>query len=167
MNEITDIISKLDLKPHPEGGYYRETYRSEGSIPKEALGENYKGDRNYATAIYYLITSQNFSAFHKITQDETWHFYDGAAMRLHIISPQGDYTELLIGNNLNRDEVPQFTVPGGYWFASEVSLPNSYSLMGCTVAPGFSFEDFIMPERKELLTLFPQHKQLIIQLTHG
>jgi len=167
MNEITDIISKLDLKPHPEGGYYRETYRSEGSIPKDALSENYMGDRNYATAIYYLITSQNFSAFHKITQDETWHFYDGAAMRLHIISPQGEYNELLIGNNLNRDEVPQFTVPGGYWFASEVSQPNSYSLMGCTVAPGFSFEDFIMPEREELLTLFPQHKQLIIKLTHG
>ncbi|KAA3619242.1 MAG: cupin domain-containing protein [Flavobacterium sp.] len=167
MNEISEIISKLELKPHPEGGYFRETYRSAGSIPKDALGGQYSGDRNYATAIYYLITSQHFSAFHKITQDETWHYYDGAAMCLHIISPTGEYKKLLISNNLSRGELPQFTVPGGYWFASEVSVPDSYSLMGCTVAPGFSFEDFIMPKREELLTLFPQHHQLITNLTHG
>lgn len=167
MNEISEIISKLDLKPHPEGGYFRETYRSEGSIPKETLGKPYQGDRNFATAIYFLITSNNFSAFHKITQDETWHFYNGTAMSLHMITAEGTYRKINIGNDIARGELPQFTVPGGVWFASEVSAPDSYSLLGCTVAPGFDFQDFIMPPRKELLTLFPQHKELIERLTHA
>ena len=167
MDEIQEIISILNLKPHPEGGFYNETYRSEGDIPKQVLGDHYSGARNYATGIYFLIPSESFSAFHRIKQDEMWHFYKGAAMNLHMISHKGDYSVIRIGNNLQLGEFPQFTVPGGTWFASEVSKPNGYSLMGCTVAPGFDFDDFEMPTRSELIELYPQHKAVIKKLTHN
>ena len=166
MDDIKKIIDRLQLQPHPEGGYFRETYRSTGTIPKEILGKDYTSMRNYSTGIYFLITSESFSAFHKIRQDEMWHFYQGSAMILHMISPEGKYSSVHIGNDLDADEVPQFTVPGGYWFASEVLKKASFSLLGCTVAPGFDFEDFEMPSRKELEHLFPQHKEVITKLTH-
>lgn len=165
MLEIQDIIENLRLKSHPEGGYYRETYRSEGSIPETALPPEMKGSRNFATAIYFLITSDEFSAFHKINQDETWHFYLGSSILLHTISPQGRYGQTTIGSKLLDGEQLQFTVPAGYWFAVEVSKPNSYTLAGCTVAPGFDFADFTMPHSGELIELFPQHKALIDRLT--
>ncbi|MBT8263299.1 MAG: cupin domain-containing protein [Bacteroidia bacterium] len=167
MDAIEEIIANLQLQPHPEGGYYRETYRSEGTIPVSVLGEPYSGDRNIATGIYFLITSGDFSAFHKIHQDEMWHYYKGAAMNLHLIAPDGKYTLKKIGNDLTTGEVPQHTVPGGYWFASEVSEENSFSLMGCTVAPGFDFKDFEMPSGSKLIGLFPQHKNIIDQLTRN
>ncbi len=85
MNTKETLIKTLDLQPHPEGGYYKETYRSQGSISKDALPAMYNGSRNYATGIYFLLTSESFSAFHKINQDEMWHFYEGAPIRLHII----------------------------------------------------------------------------------
>jgi predicted cupin superfamily sugar epimerase len=165
MDRVQEIIQELKLQPHPEGGYFRETYRSVGTVPKEILGDSYSGDRNYATGIYFLITGGNFSAFHKIHQDEMWHFYDGTAMNLHMISSEGNYTLVKIGNNLAEGEIPQFTVQGGCWFASEVAAHDSFSLMGCTVAPGFDFDDFELPSRSELIKLFPQHKEIITKLT--
>ncbi len=165
MNSIEQLIAKLDLQPHPEGGYFRETYRSDGNITSKCLPDNYSGDRNYATGIYFLLTSDTFSAFHKIHQDEMWHFYDGAAIRLHIISPEGTYSEVLIGKDLNNNEYPQFVVPGGHWFAAEVSGKNAFSLAGCTVSPGFDFADFNMPSRDELLALYPQHADVVQKLT--
>ncbi|MEL6811747.1 MAG: cupin domain-containing protein [Bacteroidota bacterium] len=165
MNSIQQIIETLELQPHPEGGYFRESYRSTGVIPRENLSEQYSGDRNYATSIYFLLTSDSFSAFHKIHQDEQWHFYDGTPIHLHMISPEGNYSEISIGRNLGLGQLPQFTVPGGYWFASEVKHPNSYALAGCTVSPGFDFADFNLPERRELLALFPQHSEIIHRLT--
>jgi predicted cupin superfamily sugar epimerase len=167
MDRVQEIIEKLQLLPHPEGGYYRETYRSAGTVPKEILGDSYSGDRNYATGIYFLITGGNFSAFHKIRQDEMWHFYDGTAMNLHMISSEGNYTTVKIGNNLAEGEIPQFTVQGGCWFASEVAADDGFSLMGCTVAPGFDFDDFELPSRSELIKLFPQHKEIITKLTRN
>jgi len=167
MDRIEEIIDKLKLLPHPEGGFFRETYRSQGSIPETVLGDSYSGGRNYATGIYFLITSGNFSAFHKIHQDEMWHYYKGAAMNLHMISPDGTYSLKKLGNDLASGEIPQYTVSGGYWFASEVSIDNSFSLMGCTVAPGFDFDDFEMPSRSELIGWFPQHSTIINQLTRS
>ncbi len=165
MNSIESIIGHLELQPHPEGGYFKETYRSNGSIPSDVLGNTYSGPRNHATSIYFLLTQGNFSAFHRIVQDEQWHFYDGATLWLHTISPEGEYKKIAIGNNLAEGEVPQFTVPGGYWFGAEVKEGGAFSLLGCTVAPGFDFDDFEMPPRDTLLQLFPQHETIIHKLT--
>ncbi len=167
MERIHKIIEELDLKPHPEGGYFKEEYRSSEEISKECLPPVYNGPRNHATAIYFLLTSENFSAFHRIKQDEIWHYYDGSPILLHCISEEGLYSQHLIGNNLSKGERPQFVVPGGHWFAAEVSEDSSFSLVGCTVSPGFSFEDFEMPSQEELLATFPQHHEIILRLTHS
>lgn len=163
---IEKIISKLALEPHPEGGYFKETYRSIGEINEESLGAVYKGKRNYATCIYFLLTSDNFSALHRIKQDEIWHFYDGSPIKLHVISALGIHTVTIIGRDIHQGETPQFVVPGGCWFAAEVLHKNTYSLVGCTVSPGFSFEDFELKTRKELICLFPDKEEIISKLTH-
>ncbi|MDO6738645.1 cupin domain-containing protein [Wenyingzhuangia sp. 2_MG-2023] len=163
--EIQTIIKQLNLQPHPEGGYFKETYRSQGSISKENLTIEFSGDRNYSTAIYFMLTSDTFSAFHKINQDEFWHFYKGSPIKLHMISPEGMYTNVWIGNNFEKGEVPQFVVPAQYWFAAEVIANNSYALVGCTVAPGFDFDDFVLAERIKILSLFPEHENIIKRLT--
>ena len=166
MESIKNTVKLLDLKPHPEGGYFKETYRSAGEIQSESLDPSYKGNRSYSTCIYFLLTSDNFSAFHRIKQDEIWHFYEGSPIRLHMISETGVHSEHIIGKDLTKGERPQFVVPGGCWFASEVVNDHSYSLTGCTVSPGFSFEDFELKSRKELTDLFPHLKSIIAKLTH-
>ncbi|WP_299525754.1 cupin domain-containing protein [Winogradskyella sp.] len=166
MDAIKTIVEQLDLKPHPEGGYFKETYRSTGCIKQDSLDTEYKGQRNYSTCIYFLLTSENFSALHRIKQDEIWHFYQGSPIRLHMISNDGIHSEHLIGNNLSKGEAPQFVVPGGYWFAAEVLGKDTYALVGCTVSPGFSFEDFELKSRQELMELFPHLENTITKLTH-
>ena len=91
-----EIIHHFNLSEHPEGGYFKETYRSKGEILSKDLGENFEGNRNYCTSIYFLLTSDKFSAFHKISQDEIWHFYTGTTLKLHLISPEGNYSFILI-----------------------------------------------------------------------
>ena len=166
-NRISAIIEKLELEPHPEGGYFRETYRSAGEIEPENLGPNFEGKRNYSTCIYFLLTSRDFSAFHRIQQDEIWHFYDGSPIQLHVISPSGEYVKHLIGRELNAGETPQLVVPAGCWFASEVVIENNFSLVGCTVSPGFDFRDFEMRSRKELIAMFPEQEEIISKLTRN
>jgi predicted cupin superfamily sugar epimerase len=162
-----DIIKKLNLEPHPEGGYFRETYRSEGKIPQEALSEEFSGDRNCSTSIYFLLTSDQFSAFHRIKQDEIWHFYDGSPVRIHMISETGAYSHVVVGRDLDAGQVPQYVVKGGVWFASEVVGDDSFSFVGCTVSPGFDFDDFELPTRHKLLKLYPDLKSIITMLTHS
>jgi uncharacterized protein len=164
-NKIEKIIKKLKLIPHPEGGYFRETYRSAGEIKQKSLDKKYKGKRNFSTCIYFLLTSNDFSAFHKVTQDEIWHYYDGSPLYLHMISPEGKYSKINIGNNIEKGQVPQFVVPGGHWFAAAVIKKNSYSLVGCTVAPGFDFNDFELGDRRKLIKKFPEYKKIIADLT--
>ncbi len=167
MHNLKEIIQQLELKHHPEGGYYRETYRSAGELSENSLNSNYKGKRNYSTCIYFLLTSNDFSAFHRIHQDEIWHFYSGSPIRLHTISEKGIHSEFIIGNDLKKGQVPQLIVPGKHWFAAEVIDKEAYSLVGCTVAPGFDFKDFELPSRQKLLDLFPKHRGIITRLTHS
>ncbi len=165
MKRLDKIILNLKLKPHPEGGFYRETYRSYGEIKQDSLDTKFKGKRNYSTCIYFLLTSEVFSAFHRINQDEIWHFYDGSPINLHIITPEGEYSKTVIGRDIDHEQVPQFIVPGGCWFAATVINKNDYSLVGCTVSPGFDFLDFELPSRNDLIIKFPQHKKIITELT--
>ncbi|MEM7296963.1 MAG: cupin domain-containing protein [Bacteroidota bacterium] len=166
MKRIDELIQSLNLQPHPEGGYFKETYRSDGIIEANSLSNNYSGKRNYSTSIYFLLTSDSFSAFHKIHQDEIWHFYEGSPIELHTISESGAHTRHLIGSDISNGEVYQLTIPGNHWFASKVLDPNSYSLVGCTVAPGFDFDDFTLVKRNDLVASFPLHQKLIEEFTH-
>ena len=162
---IDEIIRKLNLEPHPEGGYYRETYRADLQIDQVSLGDSYSGKRNCSTCIYFLLTSDSFSSFHRIKQDEIWHFYQGNPIRMHLISPSGDYSNVTIGNNIETGEAPQFVVPRGYWFAGATMGDKGYSLVGCTVSPGFDFDDFELGNREELISKFPQHQKIITKFT--
>ncbi|GAA3626685.1 cupin domain-containing protein [Flavivirga jejuensis] len=165
MNTIQKIVDKLELQPHPEGGYFKEVYRSGGLINEENLGEGFTGQRNYATSIYFLLTSDSFSAFHRIRQDEIWHFYKGAPIKLHIISDAGIYSNTIIGNDIEKGQNPQFVVKAKDWFAAEVIDENAYALVGCTVSPGFDFSDFELPKRDILISRYPEHKNIITALT--
>lgn len=168
MNRADEIIKTLSLKKHPEGGYYKELYRSSESISAPHLPERFEGDRSFSTAIYFLLSSGEFSAFHRIKQDEIWHHYEGEALRIHCINPEGEYSELLLGKNLENDEGPLQVVPAGTIFAAELipTEESSYSFVGCTVAPGFDFADFTLFERDELLGMHPEHSEIIKKLTH-
>jgi predicted cupin superfamily sugar epimerase len=161
-----EIIKHFNLTAHPEGGYFKEVYRSKGEIVSENLGKEFDGNRNYCTSIYFLLTSEKFSAFHKINQDEIWHFYIGTPLKLHLISPEGNYSFVLIGSDFKKGEIPQFTVPAHYYFAAEVLEKNSFSFVGCTVSPGFDFRDFVLPSCKDLTKKFPENSKIIEQLTH-
>jgi predicted cupin superfamily sugar epimerase len=162
MSRVENLVEKLGLQPHPEGGFYRETYRSGGKI--RLNGElDIKGERNYSTAIYFLLVRDSFSAWHRIKQDEAWHFYEGAPVRVHSISPEGKYKYFDLGPDFDAGQEPQYMVPGGYWFASETL--GDYSLVGCTVAPGFDFADFELAKLNELSELFPSHQPLIQKFT--
>jgi len=152
--------------PHPEGGFYAETYRATESIPKAALPDRFSGDRSYSTGIYFLLESDNFSAFHRIQSDEMWHFYAGNPLEIFVINPvNGDLQVIRLGSDPDRDESFQAVVPAGSWFGSRPASGSEYCLVGCTVAPGFDFLDFEMAERESLLRDFPQHASLILELT--
>ena len=158
------MIRNLMLLDHPEGGYYRETYRSRGKISAKDLNPAFRGERNCSTAIYFLLTSDNFSAFHRIRQDEVWHFYEGSNIVLHLLKPDGSYEKVILGPDIARGQHLQYVVEAGIWFSSEVPEPNSYALAGCTVAPGFDFEDFEMAKARELLAQYPGFNDLITRL---
>ena len=162
---IEKIITRLDMIQHPEGGFYKETYRSSGVIPREGLPKDFSGTRNYCTAIYFLLTAENFSAFHRIKQDEMWHFYDGDPLDIHIITEEGAYKKHTLGMNLDKGEFPQLIVPAGCWFASSVCDAKGYALVGCTVSPGFDFDDFELAKRDSLHNFFPDHAALISKYT--
>ncbi|MDO3695446.1 cupin domain-containing protein [Wenyingzhuangia sp. chi5] len=159
------LIDQLELIQHPEGGYFKETHRSVGKIPQNSLPDLFNGDRNYYTSIYFLLTSDDFSAFHKINQEETWYFHEGAPIKIHQISPSGEYSFVMLGNNVLKGQQFQHTVPREYWFAATVEQKDSYSLVGCAVAPGFDFDDFTLAKRNELIALFPEHEKMITELT--
>lgn len=163
--KVEDLVKQLELLPHPEGGYYKETYRSAGKISAEALPVEFGGERNFATAIYFLIEKNNFSALHRIKSDETWHFYAGDALEVIEIDERGHLKTTLVGNNLEKGEVFQYTVKAQRWFGSRVRTGGDFSLVGCTVAPGFDFADFEMGQRNELIVKYPQHQQIILLLT--
>ncbi len=158
-------IEELRLEPHPEGGFFRQTYRSEMMLAEAALPAGFRGARAASTAIYFLMEQGSFSAFHRLRSDEVWHFYTGDALAVHVIEESGKYWRILLGHDTEAGQVFQAVVKSGCWFASEVAGRGSFGLVGCTVAPGFEFEDFEMAERAELANKYPIQRQLIERLT--
>lgn len=165
MPDSKTIVNKLELLPHPEGGFFKEVYRSNEIINNKELPGRFSGDRNFGTSIYYLLEKKQFSTFHKLKSDETWHFYYGSPLLLHVIDENGNYKKIILGNDLAKNQVFQFTVLRNCWFAAEVADKNSFSLIGATVAPGFDFNDFEIGKREELILKFPEYKELIENLT--
>jgi uncharacterized protein len=158
-------IEKLQLLPHPEGGYFREMYRCADIIPGKALPHRFAGARSFSTAIYFLLKSGQISVLHRIHSDELWHFYQGSAVTLQLIHPTGERQTLHLGSDPEKSESLQIVVPAGCWFGACVDALQSYALVGCTVAPGFDFQDFYLGKREDLLKQYPQHLQVIEQFT--
>lgn len=158
-------IDHLKLTKHPEGGYFKEVYRSNEFVNKKSLPDRYSSFRSFSTSIYFLLQSQEFSAFHRIISDEIWHFYEGDSIQITAISAKGLLTKTLIGNSPEKGERYQCIIPKGYWFAANVITPNSYALVGCSVSPGFDFDDFELGKRSNLIKSFPQHKEIISKYT--
>ncbi len=166
MNKLASAwIKNLNLKKHPEGGWFKEVYRSPEIILKQNLPDRFNGDRSFSTSIYFLLTSDEFSAFHRIKQDEVWHFYDGLPLTIHIIDKAGNYLERVLGKAIEKGQSLQIIVEAGCFFAASVNRENAYTLVGCTVAPGFDFDDFEMMGRTSLLKQYPEHKETIERLT--
>lgn len=167
MNDAAFWIDRLDLRPHPEGGYFRETYRAAEHVDAAALPSRFPAPRSFSTAVYFLITADAFSAFHRIRSDELWHFYAGDAVTLAILDAggEGQLITASLGCDPARDQMPQVVVPAGAWFGAEVAPPGKFALVGCTVAPGFDFADFELGERGALLERYPPHRGAIERLT--
>jgi uncharacterized protein len=155
------FIEKLGMHQHPEGGWFKETYRSNETISSKHLPHRFGGDRSFCTGIYFLLKGNEFSSFHRIKSDEMWHFYYGGPLNVYVITESGESEIIHLGNNVEAGEVFQAVVKAGCWFASHPVDENSFSLVGCTVAPGFDFADFELAKGEELIKQFPQHATLI------
>lgn len=158
-------IDHLHLSKHPEGGYFKEVYRANEFVNKKSLPDRYTSFRSFSTSIYFLLQNHEFSAFHRLKSDEIWHFYEGSALTIIAISPGGNLTKTYLGNNPDKGERFQLLIRKGFWFTASLNVTESYSLVGCTVSPGFDFEDFELGKRIELEKRFPQHKELIRKYT--
>jgi uncharacterized protein len=165
MQDAQYWIGKLSLKEHPEGGFYREVYRSEESIDGIHLKDKRQGSRNLATSIYFLLRSGEKSLFHRLKSDETWYYHYGTAIRLYCIDLQGDLKEVIIGPDNEKHERLQYTIPEGTIFGGLVVGMDTFCLAGCMVAPGFSFEDFQLLSREYMLEKYPKYKDIILRLT--
>ena len=157
-------IQHLQLQPHPEGGFYRETYRSNETIASGGLPGRFSGERSISTAIYFLLRSEDRSLFHRIKSDELWHFYAGSPLKIYVLEGPQLITYTL-GSNPENGESLQVIVPANCWFGAKVEQPESYTLSGCTVAPGFDFRDFEFAKRESLFVQFPDQKNIIEMLT--
>lgn len=158
-------IRTLNLVQHPEGGFYRQTYRSPHALPGDLYPQSFPGPRPLGTAIYYLLQVSRKSLLHRIKSDELWHFYEGSPLTIYIIEPGGRLIEAKLGRDPDRGESLQVLVRGGCWFGAVLRDSGSYALAGCTVVPGFDFEDFELGVRHELVDEYPHLRHIIELLT--
>lgn len=154
---VEELIRGLGLVPHPEGGFYKEMYRAALKV------ETPRGTRSASTAIYYLLTQDTFAAWHRVTSDEVWHSYEGAPLALYLVGADGRLQTVMLGRDVTKGEQPQFVVPAGVLQAAE--SVGAYSLVGCTVAPGFDFADWEMPTPESLVSEHPLHAELMRRLS--
>jgi predicted cupin superfamily sugar epimerase len=164
MSRIKQLIAQYDLQPHPEGGWYKQTYKSNELIKAEVLPKRFTGDRAFSTAIYYLLEQGSFSALHRIKSDECWHFYAGDPLLIYVIKQNGELEIISLANDLESGQTCQYVVPANSWFASRPAPGSEYCLVGCTVSPGFEFEDLELADANELSAKYPQHEKIIKEL---
>ncbi len=159
------IKAFLGLESHPEGGFFVETYRADEDIPASAVPERYMGRRSFGTCIYYLLTPDTFSAIHRMASDEIFHFYLGDPVEMLQLPPDGSGRVLTLGPDLLNGMHPQLVVPRGVWQGSRLLPGGRFALLGCTVAPGFTYGDYEPGQREELATSYPDFTNLIVVLT--
>lgn len=159
-------IEHLALTKHPEGGYFKETYRATEELTATTLPTRYGGSRCFGTSIYFLLKGEEYSAFHRLKSDEIWHFHTGSAATVYELDQESDILiKHQIGDDFERGQRLQVIIKAGNWFAAEVQDKDSYILVGCTVAPGFDFADFELANQTALLAAYPQFSELIERLT--
>jgi predicted cupin superfamily sugar epimerase len=156
------VIEQLQLVPLTiEGGYFRESYRSRLTLPADALPDKFSGPRCASTAIYYLLTPDQFSAMHGVASDEVFHFYAGDPVDMLQLHPDDSGRVIRLGNDLTAGHTPQVVVPAGVWQGCRLVPGGGWALMGCTVAPGFEYADFSATDCAQLAAQYPDHADLI------
>ncbi|WP_321884267.1 cupin domain-containing protein [Paraburkholderia bannensis] len=159
--EVEELIRRFGLEPHPEGGYYSETYRADKFVRREGANDA-EGTHAASTAIYFLLANGAYSAWHRIRSDELWHFYAGSPIEIHSIDESGVLSTRKLGHALaHPGTVFQAVVPAGHWFAARCCDPSTYALVGCTVAPGFEFSEFEIADVNALVGKYPLHRSII------
>jgi predicted cupin superfamily sugar epimerase len=162
---VRKIVERFQLIPHPEGGYYREVFRSEIAFDHPGIDSLRGARRRASTLIYFLLAERDFSAFHRVlASDEVWHLYAGGPLEVHTIDPAKRYEKHVLSGDLENGE-PAFVVPAGWWQAARLAPSAAWAFIGCTVAPGFDFADFEMPPRHDLAARFRAHEAIIGELT--
>ena len=164
MSVADQLIQQYNLEPHPEGGWYNKTYKSREQIAAEAVPERFGAKMAFSTSIYFLLEKGKFSAFHRIKSDECWHFYAGDPLLIYIIEQNGELKIISLGNDPEKGQSFQYMVPANCWFASRPAPQSAYCFVGCTVSPGFEFEDLELANATELSAIYPEHKKIIEQL---
>lgn len=159
-NSAQYFIEHLKLAEHPEGGYYISSFRASDDIAVRDV------QRPIYTSIYFLLRSQDISHLHRLQSDELWYYHAGSPLTVHMIFPDGTYEAKKLGLNLEAGEVPQIAVPKHTIFGSSVEESDTFSLVGCMVAPGFDFEDFELFTQEELLADYPQHEEVIRKMAY-
>lgn len=163
--DADQLIAHLGLQPHPEGGYYRQTYVAGEILPAAALPARYDGPRPVATAIYFLLRAGQVSHLHRLASDEVWHHYSGDPLAVRVIEAKGMRRDHCLGGDWPAGQQPQCVVPRGAWFGAELLCCEAgFALVGNTVAPGFDFADFELADRARLSAAFPRHRALIARL---
>ncbi len=161
MNTAEYWIKHLNLKPHPEGGFFREIYRSHMEAHHKNLPYGYKGTRRFSTSIYYFLRSGDISRFHRLRSDEVWYFHYGSSVKIILINQEGKRYSKLLGPRPDRAEKPQVIIPAGTIFGAEITESNSFGLYGCMVTPGFEFDDFEIFSKEDLIQAYPKHADII------
>ncbi|MCB5263089.1 MAG: cupin domain-containing protein [Candidatus Cloacimonetes bacterium] len=162
MRDYRSIIERLNLLPHPEGGYYRRNWQSVLQAETHGVsGEVLHNLRSIGSSILFLLPSTQVSIWHRIACDEMWHFYHGSSLTLHLLGTASGYSKHVLGLDLEHGEFPQFIIPRGTWFCAEVVEEASFTFCGCTLWPSFSYADFELAQQGELLAEFPDHKDMI------
>lgn len=154
-----DLIKELGLLPHPEGGYYKETYRS------TEVTINCDGNqRSQCTSIFFLLENDNKSHFHRIKSDELWFFHQGNPLEI-LSFEDGILKRTILGNDFSASQQAQAVIPANSWFGSRLLYGEGYCLVSCTVSPGFDFQDFEMATKQQLLKEFPDYQDIIKEMT--
>lgn len=155
MKSAEYYIKNLNMNPHIEGGYFKESFIS---------NDEFRQDKKLWSSIYFLLRTGEVSNFHRLKSDELWYYHDGQALTIYMITPEGELIIKQLGKDIENGETPQILVPKGCIFGSAMNN-NGYSLVGCMVSPAFEYDEFELFKREYLLELYPNYKDIIIKLT--